>query len=79
MKILYIISLGILKFTCCFWLLYSIIYQFIDGPHWKAISPNEIWLDSVMNLFFSTGILLWCIPVFTKINEIMIKDLKDED
>lgn len=72
MKKLYFISLIGVAIVFIFWLIYTIIFTFIYGWHWKAISPIEELFDLIASVLFyvcKTGFIVSIIILADKIME----------
>ena len=71
MKTTYNVAVWIIIITTAFWVSYSVIYQFIDGWHWVAISETEKILDAATKIGWDIGLTLWVISVSQLIDKIM--------
>ena len=55
------------------WLVYTIIYQIVDGWHWAPVSPSEKILDTVVGTCWEIGTIIMIISWFWKMDDIMEK------
>jgi hypothetical protein len=69
---IYSLTLSMLGWTFLFWIIYTIIYQFIDGWHWSAISNTEKALDKLTVLIWELGYIVMCCCWVNKIHNIII-------
>lgn len=59
------------KFTFAFWLIETIIYQFIDGWHWKATSQGEIICDGITQVSLWISLILFIMVIGDVIDYIL--------
>jgi hypothetical protein len=57
----YRLGKNIVAFSFLFAVAYTIVYQFIDGPHWEPISESEKILDKITSIVWNLG---FCIMFF---------------
>lgn len=76
MKKIYNSGLIIIISTTIFWLIYTVVFLFIDGWHFKAISQIEKLCDIITNISWRIGITLWLISVASLVHQIMKGGIK---
>lgn len=70
MKKLYNTSIYVMVIGLVFWILETIVFLFIDGWHYKAISESEIFLDLVSQIIMRIGWFMWMISAASLVNKI---------
>lgn len=61
----------LMYYTFIFCLLYTVIYQFIDGFHYKPISEFEKILDVISSFSFDIGALCILYPMLSYVDNLL--------
>lgn len=64
---------SIVGWSFLFWLIYTIIYQFVDGWHWAPVSTSEKILDLLVSTVWEIGVLIMVICWVQKMDQTMEK------
>ena len=67
----YKIGIKIIEITFVYWITYTIVFLFIDGWHYKAISPIEEVMDIIAAILFRVGFVIYFFSVFRLVDKIM--------
>lgn len=74
MKRMYFVGCNIMWCTFIYWLVYTIIFLFVDGWHMEAISPVEKTLDTIASVGWNIGLLLVIFPMINKLSDIIDRE-----
>lgn len=61
-----------------FWLIETIIFLFIYGWHWKAVTEDEKICDTIASSFWSVTLVLFGL-VLIEIVEYLLRDIRSND
>jgi hypothetical protein len=67
----YRLGKNIVAFSFLFAVAYTIVYQFIDGPHWVSISESEKMLDTITSRVWNIGCIIMFFCMGWKMDSIM--------
>lgn len=67
----YKIGIRIIQVTFIYWLIYTIVFLFIDGWHYKAISHVEEVMDIITAILFRIGLWVYLFSIFLLMDKIM--------
>jgi hypothetical protein len=74
MKRTYDLGASIIGITILFWLVYTVIFLFVDGWHTTAINPIEKMLDLITSISWNVGLFLILVPMGIKLGEIVRRE-----